>query len=307
MDKLPPLPKSSMKLPPLVSSPVKVGKKAKTVNKKTLPPLSKKPISTLPPLPKSSINLPPLVSSSVATKGIKSIPEGKGLTGIKDVDFIILSELNDKDLFSLCLVDKSINKLCKDETFWKNRFLNRFGDMAAKYKPQNRSWRNHYLKVISDLDKYSSDPWEFLKGISWVIYNPPTNTNVRHISDGTKNIKNAKEAVKNQYWLLELGKDITLEFPVDRYGELDYVKRRYTSDKEFTPAKVLQLVYDFYQEPITREELEMMQEEDIEFAEDHELEDAEKGNVKRIDFMGDLQFFEGFTKEGDVYNLSLGS
>ena len=102
--------------------------------------------------------------------------------------------------------------------------------------------------------------------------------------------------------MLELGKDITLEFPVDRYQDMDPVKRRYV----FTPAKILELVYNFYQEPITRKELEIMQEEDVEDADEFELDDAENGEVKRIDLMGGFQFFEGFDN-GDVHTLSLGS
>jgi hypothetical protein len=188
-----------------------------------------------------------------------------------------------------------------------NRFVNRFGDMAAKYKPADRSWRNHYLKVVSDLDVYSKDKWSFFRNLTWNISRQPTSEKVMYIGGGRKNIKNDREFVKNIYWLLELGKDITLEFPVDRYGDVKYFKRRYKSDTEFIPAKVLQLVYDFYQEPVSRKELEMIQLEEAEFADEYELEDAEEGKVKRIDLMGDLEFFEGFTKKNNVYNLSLGS
>ena len=293
MNKLPPLPKSSMNLPPL--SPVVVKGKKKVIPKN----ISKTTVSSLPPLSKIK----------------KSIEEKKRtLSGVKDVDLIILSNLNDKDLFSLCMVDKYTNNLCKIESFWMNRFINRFGDMAAKYKPENRSWRNHYLKVVSDLDEYSADPWYVLKNLSWNISKQPTSIQVIYIGSGSRNIKNDREEIKNLYWMLELGKDITLEFPVDTFGDMDYVKRRYKSDKEFTPAKVLQLVYDFYQEPVSRKELEMMQEEEVEFADEYELEDAEEGKIKRIDLMGDLEFFEGFTlqflgaiKEDNVYKLSLGS
>ena len=274
-------------LPPLTPSPVRIKpvKKSKTKSKT-------KTISELPALARVPRSVP---RSPVVRK--------QTLSGNKDADLMILSILNDKDLFSLCMVDKYANSLCKVESFWMNRFVNRFGDIAAKYKPENRTWRNHYLKVVSDIDL--TDPWSFLSDISWVITNPPKSTNV-HINFDEL-VKKSSETNKNLYWMLELGKDITLEFPVDRYGDIDYVKRRYKSDKEFTPAKVLQLVYDFYQEPVSRKELEMMQEKEVEFADEFELEDAVEGKVKRIDLMGGLQFFEGFTKEGNAYNLSLGS
>jgi hypothetical protein len=73
----------------------------------------------------------------------------------RDVDFKILSELNDKDLFSVCLTNKYANNLCKDEIFWKNRFTSKIGNkteigkLLIKYKPTNRNWRNYYLSLIS--------------------------------------------------------------------------------------------------------------------------------------------------------------
>jgi len=39
------------------------------------------------------------------------------LTGYKDTDFIIFSKLNDKDLFSLCLTNKTIKIFLEDESF----------------------------------------------------------------------------------------------------------------------------------------------------------------------------------------------
>ena len=73
----------------------------------------------------------------------------KGLTGVKDLDLKILSEVNDRDLFSFCLVNKQINQICKDEHFWRNRFLSRFGQFK---KPTNVSWRKQYLITVSILE-----------------------------------------------------------------------------------------------------------------------------------------------------------
>jgi len=280
-------------LPPLTPSPVRV----KTTKSKTTKFKTKNNTKTISELPV----LTRLPNSPVPRTVGKPVRK-QALSGHKDADLMILSILNDKDLFSLCMVDKYTNKLCKDEIFWRNRFVKRFGDMAAKYKPKNRSWRNHYLKVVSDLDL--TDPWSFLDELSWIIYELPENTNVQLQNEL---IIDSDEKTKNRFWLLEMGKEINLKFPQDRYDDIDYVKRRYKSDTQFTPAKILKLVYDFYNEPISRKELEMMQEEDVEFAEDYELEDADKGEVLRGDVMGNRQFFEGFGKEEDSYVLSLGS
>lgn len=68
-------------------------------------------------------------------------------TGIKDLDFYILSKLNNDDILILSLTNKNNYIFCNDETFWRNRFIN-------KYNYRNNistSWKLFYLKV----DKYS--------------------------------------------------------------------------------------------------------------------------------------------------------
>lgn len=211
------------------------------------------------------------------------------LSGIKDLDFKILAELDDRDLFSFCLADLKINELLKgDPHFWRNRFYSRFGPDLDK--PVERSWRNHYLKVVYDLTKCEKD---FFKWITWDIslkINWPRNSDF-----------------DTCYRFLELGKEITIYYPIDRYQEMDFIERKYKSDKHFTPEKIFNLVYEFYQEPITVQELEKMQEEDIEEAEDYTVEDARAGKVKRLDLMGSLTFFEGFDDFNDGLILRLGS
>ena len=45
------------------------------------------------------------------------------LTGDKNVNFLILMKLTDKELSMVCSVNKYVNELCKDDTFWFNRVL----------------------------------------------------------------------------------------------------------------------------------------------------------------------------------------
>ena len=73
------------------------------------------------------------------------------LSGHRDTDIIVLSKLDDKDLFSACLTSKYENKLC-NETFFYNRFLTRY-PKTMKFKPENLSWRKYYLNTISYIDK----------------------------------------------------------------------------------------------------------------------------------------------------------
>jgi hypothetical protein len=94
--------------------------------------------------------LPPL------KEGVKSIRDyGKDikLTGIKDTDLLILKELDDKDLFQMCLVNKSVNRACKDENFWRERFIKNFGDLK-EYKLE--TWRQYYLKFSFYTNKYTT-------------------------------------------------------------------------------------------------------------------------------------------------------
>ena len=53
------------------------------------------------------------------------------LSGDKNVNFMILMKLNDKELSMVCSVNKYVNELCKDETFWFNRVL-----LTYKYSPE---------------------------------------------------------------------------------------------------------------------------------------------------------------------------
>lgn len=75
------------------------------------------------------------------------------LTQIKDVDQKILSELDDKSLFEFCITHKYGSALCKDDLFWKKRFISKYGHSN---KNNNRTWKNFYMTVIYYLDKYKT-------------------------------------------------------------------------------------------------------------------------------------------------------
>ena len=73
-------------------------------------------------------------------------------TGVKDIDFKILQELDDVDLTNICLVNTYINDICKDETFWRNRLLNKYRFLLGNaetiiqnYKPKDILWKEYYV------------------------------------------------------------------------------------------------------------------------------------------------------------------
>ena len=79
------------------------------------------------------------------------------LTGVKDLDTKILSELEDVDLVKMCQVNRKADEICKDQGFWLNRIMLKFPylglDILNRYK-QGRSWSEYYIK---DLRKINID------------------------------------------------------------------------------------------------------------------------------------------------------
>ena len=71
------------------------------------------------------------------------------LTGNKDVDNLILEQLEDKELLQICLVDKYANHLCNNDSFWKKRFIDKYGKANLKYNSSNTHWKKFYLSILS--------------------------------------------------------------------------------------------------------------------------------------------------------------
>jgi len=80
------------------------------------------------------------------------------LTGHKDTDLRVLLELDDREFLIFCgkkdslqFENKYINKLCKDESLWKDRLFKYYGKF---YPEPGQSWKNLYLTLVYRLDKY---------------------------------------------------------------------------------------------------------------------------------------------------------
>lgn len=89
----------------------------------------------------------------------------KTLTGIKDVDLLIMSELSDKELGKFCQLNSYTKGLCKDDNFWRRRTLKRFTQVLKeetliKNKEANfTSWREYYINLVDFMEKdYSYYP-----------------------------------------------------------------------------------------------------------------------------------------------------
>ena len=83
------------------------------------------------------------------------------LSGNKDVDLKIISELNDFELGKVCSANKYVNKLCNDENFWRNRTVSKYGkylgdakEIFSKYNVTN--WQKYYKDLTKQLSEASN-------------------------------------------------------------------------------------------------------------------------------------------------------
>lgn len=238
------------------------------------------------------------------------------LSGLTDADKLILKKLDDGSLFNICKVDRHFRRVCSDQSFWRERFLNKFGPHAAEYKPKDRSWKRHYIKVIRDINILNNgavleNSGEWIRSYNWLffqlasimlgeefplVYSFPYEkylteiSNVKNVDEsiakgvifdtqlqrikkwGTVPLNQADETTMNIYWMSRLSipsetGDPTIKirytFPwisttVLEYG-LDYFKTKgemWEYPEYFTPARVVEIIKDFYLSEATPEEIE---------------------------------------------------
>lgn len=94
--------------------------------------------------------------SSVNQSFIEKGPsKGRILTGHKDADKVILANIeDDRDLLSMCLLDKYSFSLC-DETFWLNRLKTKYPallNFKKQYRYMHLSWKSYYLMMVKYID-----------------------------------------------------------------------------------------------------------------------------------------------------------
>ncbi len=84
----------------------------------------------------------------------------------KDVDLLIMMELNDKDLYNFCQINKYGIKLSNNEDFWRNRLWKYYGKI---YLQEGQSHKEFYLKLVYYMDKYNykKDNKSFQKASSY--------------------------------------------------------------------------------------------------------------------------------------------
>jgi hypothetical protein len=71
-------------------------------------------------------------------------------TGNKDTDFLVLNQLLDNDLASVCSANKYAKKLCEDEGFWKRRLFSNsiISNLEKEYLDVGRV-KDFYENIVS--------------------------------------------------------------------------------------------------------------------------------------------------------------
>lgn len=87
----------------------------------------------------------------------------KVLSGVKPVDAKIIDLLSDYELGQVCLANKYVNEICKDDNFWMNRTIRVFGPILGSieelrtYK-ENRTWKEFY-QYLAKLTNHKMERW----------------------------------------------------------------------------------------------------------------------------------------------------
>jgi hypothetical protein len=72
-------------------------------------------------------------------------------TGVRDVDRLILLNLDYKSLLAACSTDSHTNKICRDDFFWRQKVEKDMGSEVVKNKLPDMSCRDQYLSLINNM------------------------------------------------------------------------------------------------------------------------------------------------------------
>ncbi|KAH7299279.1 hypothetical protein KP509_24G003500 [Ceratopteris richardii] len=140
-------------------------------------------------------------------------------------------------------------------------------------------------------------------------------TTPRNIQDSAVYTRSMSESEKKE--IVFRGSFLNVLFPVDRFGEMGPMSRCYHNEKGFGRQDILELIWSFYQEQLTQEEVEVALYTDSKHADKLRSLYATKEAVtlgyvpmRRFEFLGSRKSFEGLKRVGrentsQLYELSL--
>ncbi len=101
---------------------------------------------------KFTSNIPKSLCQTLATPVTRTKENPKAFTGLPATDILILAELSDRELIDTCTVNKYVNNICNNESFWLNRVLNKYSnrlgsgkEIREKYFSPGTTWKEYYL------------------------------------------------------------------------------------------------------------------------------------------------------------------
>ena len=114
------------------------------------------------------------------------------MLGLKELDILVLENLDDKDLVSYCKTNKAANRVCQDQSFWYNRLRLKFPqiDLEIMAEVKSGNWSDIYIQMV-----------QFVRSIS-------QNKDIRRNKDEIISFRNKEEALVR----------------ASQYGHLDIVK-----------------------------------------------------------------------------------
>ena len=75
---------------------------------------------------------------------VSFIPSRLHLTGIDEIDMLVLLELDYRSLLNACQTNRQLNRICSADYFWRRKVEGDFGTEALQHKPVNETYRQQY-------------------------------------------------------------------------------------------------------------------------------------------------------------------
>jgi hypothetical protein len=105
------------------------------------------------------------------------------LTGVEDVDRLILLDLDYRSLITACISDQYTNRICQDDFFWQQKVIRDMGQEVMKSKLPEMNYREQYRTLIDDMDEEDAIRDGRLDYLIWMKLDPDfvlVNSAARH-------------------------------------------------------------------------------------------------------------------------------
>lgn len=87
------------------------------------------------------------------TVSFRAVNREQLLSGVSDVDRLILLDLDYRSLLAACTSDPFTNKICQDDFFWRQKVERDMGTEVMQNKPVGMSYREQYRTLTEGMSK----------------------------------------------------------------------------------------------------------------------------------------------------------